>query len=117
MVKFLTVYLEVRKTEKRDIEAEIVAKYVEGWSLEKIQTEYELTPFELAYILGKNKVPARQRGHVGNDTATLSPGLQLRVPTKIVKELGLVENQKIKFLVVSKDKLSLQLQIVPETEA
>ena len=62
--------------EKKHTEAEIVARYSEGWSLSKILSEYELTAFELAYILGKHKVPARVRSIPGgSDTATVAPDL------------------------------------------
>jgi hypothetical protein len=99
--------------EKKDTEAEIVARYSEGWSLSKIQSEYELTAFELAYILGKHKVPARIKNlNVGSDTTFVDKNSVLRILVKIVRELGLVKGQKIRFAVLSREKLSLTLQIL-----
>jgi hypothetical protein len=105
------------RTEKKDIEAEIIAKYREGWSLSKIQTEYELTAFELAYILGKNKIPARIKSTTrGSDTTKVNPDGTLRIPRKIIRDLSLEKAQKIKFLITSKETLTVQLQILPEPE-
>jgi hypothetical protein len=101
---------------KKEIEEEIVAKYTEGWSLAKIEKEYDLTAFELAYYLGKNKVPPRQTiaHRIAPDITMVNKDKTLKIPKKIVNDLNFKYGQKTRFLIFNKEKLQLQLEIVED---
>lgn len=99
---------------KIETEKEIIAKYVEGWSLTKIQAEYDLTAFDLAWILGKNNVSPRPTviRHFGADVTIVTKQPALKLPIKIIRDLDLKSGQKIKFLILDKGQLTLQLEII-----
>lgn len=101
------------RNEENSIEKEIIASYLEGQSTLVIRKEYDISEFELAYILGKHNVPARQcHRKVGDDTTTVNADGGVRIPKNITSTLGLKRGQKIKFAVVDKEHLTLQLQEV-----
>jgi hypothetical protein len=99
------------KNEENSIEKEIIASYLEGQSTLAIRKEYDISEFELAYILGKHNVPARQSYRkLGDDTTIVYIDGALRIPKSIITTLGLKHGQKIRFVIVDKQHLTLQLQ-------
>jgi hypothetical protein len=99
------------KNEEKTIEKEIIASYLQGLSTLAIRKEYDISEFELAYILGKHNVPARQcYRKVGDDTTIVYADGGVRIPKNIIATLGLEHGQKIRFVVIDKQHLTLQLQ-------
>jgi len=98
------------KNEERSIEEEIIASYQQKMSTSAIKKEYDISAFELYYILGKHNIPIRQCYHkVGNDITIVCNDGGLRIPKNIITTLGFKHFQKIKFVIVDKQGLTLQL--------
>ena len=99
------------KNEERSIEEEIIASYQQKMSTSAIKKEYDISAFELAYILGKHNVQPRQcYRKLGDDTMIVHVDGTLGIPKSVIRTLGLEHRQKIKFVIVDKQHLTLQLQ-------
>jgi len=87
------------------MEKEIIKAYEEGWSQTKIQKEFDISYFQLAYILGKHKITPRLSkvgfGPYGANTMIVQKGLRTMVPTRIVKQLNLKARDLIHYDVVA----------------
>lgn len=100
------------KNEEKSIEKEIIASYEKGMSTSAIKKEYDISAFEFAYILGKHNVQPRQQRYrrLGDDTMIVHVDGTLGIPKSVIRTLGFEYKQKLRFVIVDKQHLTLQLQ-------